>query len=106
MPMLQASLCTFASGVRLLASLNYLNCMIPLRWRQVLVCDLKCLLADPKSDRLQPQNAYFCAGDLVQSIKSAPKVIFDLLPAFLPYTLVLAAFGAFVVWNGGIVLGT
>ncbi|KJA26077.1 glycosyltransferase family 59 protein [Hypholoma sublateritium FD-334 SS-4] len=43
-------------------------------------------------------------GDLIQSIKSAPKVIFDLLPAFLPYTLVLAAFGAFVVWNGGIVL--
>lgn len=29
----------------------------------------------------------------------------DILPSFVPYTLVLAAFGAFVVWNGGIVLG-
>jgi len=44
-------------------------------------------------------------GDLIQSIKSVSKVIFEVLPAFLPYTLVLAAFGAFVVWNGGIVLG-
>ncbi len=43
--------------------------------------------------------------DFVHSILSAPKVIPDILPAFVPYTLVLAAFGAFIVWNGGIVLG-
>jgi hypothetical protein len=32
-------------------------------------------------------------------------VLPDLLPAFAPYALVLVAFGAFIVWNGGIVLG-
>lgn len=37
---------------------------------------------------------------------TAPRILPDILPAFVPYTLVLAAFGAFVVWNGGIVLGT
>ncbi|KAF8168233.1 glucosyltransferase [Crassisporium funariophilum] len=44
-------------------------------------------------------------GDLIRSVLSLPKVLPDILPAFVPYTLVLAAFGAFVVWNGGIVLG-
>ncbi|KAF8971473.1 glucosyltransferase [Flammula alnicola] len=44
-------------------------------------------------------------GDLLQSVISAPKVLLDILPAFIPYTLVLAAFGAFIVWNDGIVLG-
>ena len=29
----------------------------------------------------------------------------DILSNFVPYALVLAAFGTFVVWNGGIVLG-
>lgn len=29
----------------------------------------------------------------------------DILPSFLPYTLVVAAFAAFVLYNGGIVLG-
>ncbi|PIL30951.1 hypothetical protein GSI_07120 [Ganoderma sinense ZZ0214-1] len=44
-------------------------------------------------------------GDFIYAIFSAPKVIPDILPAFVPYTLVLAVFGAFIVWNGGIVLG-
>ncbi|KAF8202972.1 glucosyltransferase [Pholiota molesta] len=44
-------------------------------------------------------------GDLLKTLKSAPKVLAEILPAFVPYTLVLAAFSAFVVWNGGIVLG-
>ncbi|PPQ92704.1 hypothetical protein CVT25_014011 [Psilocybe cyanescens] len=44
-------------------------------------------------------------GDLLQAIVSAPKVLSDILFAFIPYTLVLAVFGAFVVWNEGIVLG-
>ncbi|KAJ7042691.1 glucosyltransferase [Mycena alexandri] len=43
--------------------------------------------------------------DVVQSVLSAPKILGDILPAFIPYALVLAFFGAFVVWNGGIVLG-
>jgi hypothetical protein len=29
----------------------------------------------------------------------------ELFPAFVPYAIVLALFGGFVVWNGGIVLG-
>jgi len=43
--------------------------------------------------------------DLLRSLISFPKVLPDILPAFVPYTLVLASFAAFVVWNGGIVLG-
>lgn len=48
---------------------------------------------------------YFPAGDLVQTLLTVPKVIPDVLPCFLPYALVLGLFGAFVIWNGGIVLG-
>ncbi|KAI0706067.1 glucosyltransferase [Cytidiella melzeri] len=44
-------------------------------------------------------------ADLLWSIASVPKVLPQILPSFLPYAVVLAAFGAFVVWNGGIVLG-
>ncbi|KAI0080044.1 glucosyltransferase [Panus rudis PR-1116 ss-1] len=44
-------------------------------------------------------------GDLVQTVLSAPKVIPDVLPQFTPYAAVLCAFAAFVIWNGGIVLG-
>ncbi|KAK7028993.1 glucosyltransferase [Paramarasmius palmivorus] len=44
-------------------------------------------------------------GDFFKAIWSVPRVVPDLLPSFVPYTLVLAAFGAFVVWNKGIVLG-
>ncbi|KAI0757334.1 glucosyltransferase [Daedaleopsis nitida] len=43
--------------------------------------------------------------DLLWSVLSAPKVLLDILPALVPYALVIAAFGAFVIWNGGIVLG-
>lgn len=41
----------------------------------------------------------------MKTVVSAPHVIADLLPAFVPYSLVLAGFAGFVVWNGGIVLG-
>ncbi|KAF8078328.1 glucosyltransferase [Lyophyllum atratum] len=44
-------------------------------------------------------------GDLVRSVLSAPSVLVEILPSLVPYTLVLAIFGGFVVWNGGIVLG-
>ncbi|KAK7694275.1 hypothetical protein QCA50_001456 [Cerrena zonata] len=43
--------------------------------------------------------------DLVKTVASVPHVIADILPAFIPYSLVVAGFAAFVVWNGGIVLG-
>ncbi|THH20999.1 hypothetical protein EW146_g451 [Bondarzewia mesenterica] len=44
-------------------------------------------------------------ADLFRSLMSAPRVLPDVLPAFVPYALVCVAFGVFVVWNGGIVLG-
>ncbi|CDO75880.1 hypothetical protein BN946_scf184672.g13 [Trametes cinnabarina] len=44
-------------------------------------------------------------ADLIWSILSAPRVLPDILLNFVPYALVLVVFGAFVVWNGGIVLG-
>ncbi|TFK76758.1 glucosyltransferase [Pluteus cervinus] len=43
--------------------------------------------------------------DLLHAIRSAPAILPDILPLFIPYASVLALFGAFVVWNGGIVLG-
>ncbi|KAF8640844.1 hypothetical protein AX17_000492 [Amanita inopinata Kibby_2008] len=43
--------------------------------------------------------------DLLNAILGAPSVLSDILPAFVPYTLVLAAFGGFIMWNGGVVLG-
>lgn len=36
---------------------------------------------------------------------SFPQILPDILLSFIPYALALAAFGSFVVWNGGIVLG-
>ena len=44
--------------------------------------------------------------DWVKLVKSVPAVLPGILPSFAPYMLVLIGFGAFVVWNGGIVLGT
>ncbi|RPD58361.1 glucosyltransferase [Lentinus tigrinus ALCF2SS1-6] len=43
--------------------------------------------------------------DLLWSVLSVPKVLPGILPALVPYALVIAAFGVFVAWNGGIVLG-
>ncbi|KAJ7596752.1 glucosyltransferase [Mycena floridula] len=44
-------------------------------------------------------------NDIWKALLSLPDVLPDILPSFIPYALVLAVFGAFVVWNGGIVLG-
>ncbi|KAF9498104.1 glucosyltransferase [Pleurotus eryngii] len=44
-------------------------------------------------------------GDFSKTVMSFPSVLPEILPSFLPYAGVLAAFGAFVAWNGGIVLG-
>lgn len=44
-------------------------------------------------------------GDLIPLLASVPNILPDILGAFVPYALVLAGFAAFVVWNGGIVLG-
>ncbi|EIN13671.1 glucosyltransferase [Punctularia strigosozonata HHB-11173 SS5] len=43
--------------------------------------------------------------DLLPLLRSIPRSVSTLLRTFIPYSLVLAAFAAFVIWNGGIVLG-
>ncbi|KZV70315.1 glycosyltransferase family 59 protein [Peniophora sp. CONT] len=55
-------------------------------------------LHDPHAQTAEPH-------DWVKLVKSVPAVLPGILPAFAPYALVLIGFGAFVVWNGGIVLG-
>jgi hypothetical protein len=37
---------------------------------------------------------------------NVPRILPDIFPALVPYTPLLASFGGFVVWNGGVVLGT
>ncbi|KAL4069407.1 glycosyltransferase family 59 protein [Scleroderma citrinum] len=44
-------------------------------------------------------------ADFIKSIISLPNALPELLPPLVPYMLVLALFGGFVFWNGGIVLG-
>ena len=46
------------------------------------------------------------SADLVQSVRSVPMILRDILPMFVPYALTMAVFCGFVIWNGGIVLGT
>jgi alpha-1,2-glucosyltransferase len=45
------------------------------------------------------------SGDLLQTFITVSSILSDILPSFIPYTLLLFSFGAFVAWNGGIVLG-
>lgn len=45
-------------------------------------------------------------ADLFRAIWSFPRVLPDILSSFIPYSLVLLTFGGFIIWNGGIVLGT
>ena len=45
------------------------------------------------------------SGDFLQSITSAPAALPELLSPFMSYIPVFVLFGAFVFWNGGIVLG-
>ncbi|KAJ7770900.1 glucosyltransferase [Mycena maculata] len=61
--------------------------------------------AKPFSQLHDPPALAASLGDFIGAVSSAPKVFLDILPAFVPYALVLGLFAAFVVWNGGIVLG-
>ncbi|OCH88591.1 glucosyltransferase [Obba rivulosa] len=61
--------------------------------------------AKPVAKLHDPPALTASGADLIQSALSLPKVLPDLLLPFAPYALVIAAFGAFVKWNGGIVLG-
>ncbi|KAF8139973.1 glycosyltransferase family 59 protein [Boletus edulis] len=63
------------------------------------------LLHDPPALSASPGDCDILSGDLLRSITSAPAAFPELFLKFIPYTLVLALFGAFVLWNGGIVLG-
>ena len=51
-------------------------------------------------------TGYSFLVDLVRSMLSALAILPEILPPFIPYALTLTLFGGFVIWNGGIVLGT
>ncbi|KAJ3574615.1 hypothetical protein NP233_g1656 [Leucocoprinus birnbaumii] len=44
--------------------------------------------------------------DLFRAATTLPGVVPDIITPFIPYLLVLIVFGFFIIWNGGIVLGT
>ncbi|ETW87597.1 glycosyltransferase family 59 protein [Heterobasidion irregulare TC 32-1] len=70
-----------------------------LRWRRVDHAQTPPpKLHDPPALSAEP-------ADILRLMASAPKVLPDILLDFVPYALVCTIFGAFVVWNGGIVLG-
>ncbi|KAF9510697.1 glycosyltransferase family 59 protein [Hydnum rufescens UP504] len=52
-----------------------------------------------------PPVCFASIYDLSKSITSVPHAIVPIMPSFLPYTILAAAFSVFIVWNGGIVLG-
>ncbi|KAF7978881.1 hypothetical protein HWV62_44375 [Athelia sp. TMB] len=60
---------------------------------------------EPTSKMHDPPALKAGPADLVKAIWTAPQILPDILPSFVPYALVLSLFGAFVKWNGGIVLG-
>ncbi|KAI0277109.1 hypothetical protein BGY98DRAFT_934606 [Russula aff. rugulosa BPL654] len=64
-----------------------------------------CTTGGSKPARLHDPPA-LAAGflDLVRSVLSAPAILPQILPPFIPYALTLILFGGFVIWNGGIVL--
>jgi DIE2/ALG10 family len=77
------------------------NFTIRLRWMHHFV-SYTCLRSSPKC---LCSYAFYLKADLVQAVLGIPAVILDIIPAFIPYSLVMCLFGAFVVHNGGVVLG-
>lgn len=49
---------------------------------------------------------YFSLADIFKIFMTIPGVVPEVLSESLPYLIDCAVFGAFVVWNGGIVLGS
>lgn len=43
--------------------------------------------------------------DLIKIASSAPRIVLDILPSFMPYLVDASLFALFIKWNGGIVLG-
>ncbi|KAF9452582.1 glycosyltransferase family 59 protein [Macrolepiota fuliginosa MF-IS2] len=59
----------------------------------------------PPAKLHDPPALHASAADLFRAVWSIPRILPVILPSFLPYSLVLLAFGSFIIWNGGIVLG-
>jgi len=59
----------------------------------------------PPAKLHDPPALHASVADLLRGIWSLPRVLPDILSSFIPYSLVLLAFGGFIIWNGGIVLG-
>ncbi|KAH7104544.1 alpha-2-glucosyltransferase Alg10 [Auriculariales sp. MPI-PUGE-AT-0066] len=93
--MLGAASCTFRQTNIVWVLYAYAaNRLANLRFRR----DLKTKLHDPPALETRP-------SDIPKTLQSMLGVIPALLETALPYAAVVAAFVAFVVWNGGIVLG-
>ncbi|KAF5356234.1 hypothetical protein D9756_004172 [Leucocoprinus leucothites] len=52
-----------------------------------------------------PPALHASGADLFRAACSLLGVVPDIITSFLPYLFVLTAFGIFIIWNGGIVLG-
>ena len=75
--------------------------MIHRRWLPVQVCIT--LQVDCAITVLKGLLSFL--ADLLRLVISAHRAIPEVLPAFIPYAIVVVGFASFVVWNGGIVLG-
>ena len=58
---------------------------------------------DPRMLLLKPISL---TADWLKIARSLPNVVHKILPLSVPFLIDLLLFGAFVLWNGGIVLGT
>lgn len=59
----------------------------------------------PPAQLHDPPALHASAADLFRAVWTFPGVIPDVMAFSLPYLLVLVTFGAFLIWNQGIVLG-
>ncbi|EFI28605.1 DIE2/ALG10 family protein [Coprinopsis cinerea okayama7 len=60
---------------------------------------------EPDKRLHDPPALHASLADIPRIVCDVPKIVPQILPAFIPYMFVLCAFAVFVIWNGGIVLG-
>jgi len=70
--------------------------MTHLRWMRRSVCT---------NSILEVSSFILFVADVIRAFSTAPSVLWNVLPASVPYLMVVGLFVLFVVWNGGIVLG-
>jgi alpha-1,2-glucosyltransferase len=72
--------------------------------------DPPALAAGPRSSPisvfLRDGHSCYSLVDLARSVFNVPWILPDIFPSLVPYAPLLASFVGFVIWNGGVVLGT